>query len=125
MDLYSDVAMNLALILDQIHGKLKSLDLTWDNVLYVHLYLDDMAEFGTANKAYVKSISRKDCPHGVPSRSTVESPLKDSKISGGLIVDVLATCHLPKEVLHVQSISYWAPSCIGPYSQVKLLSLNL
>lgn len=28
-----------------------------------------------------------------------------------------AVCH--RKVLHVQSISSWAPSCIGPYSQVR------
>lgn len=37
----------------------------------------------------------------------------DTEISGGL-------CH-PKEILHVQGISHWAPASIGPCSQsIKL-----
>lgn len=32
---------------------------------------------------------------------------------------------LPRNVLHVQSISKWAPACIGPYSQAVQVSLLL
>ena len=34
-------------------------------------------------------------------------------------------CISPKSVLHVQSISEWAPACIGPYSQASMVSFFL
>ena len=37
-----------------------------------------------------------------------------------LAFDVVATGKRAQLVLHVQSISQWAPSCIGPYSQAVL-----
>ena len=36
-------------------------------------------------------------------------------------VECLATS-APRKVLHVQSISLWAPSCIGPYSQASAVN---
>ena len=36
-------------------------------------------------------------------------------------VECLATS-APRKVLHVQSISLWAPSCIGPYSQASTVN---
>lgn len=88
------------------------------NVLYVHLYISSMKEFGLANEVYVSFITEKKCYLGVPSRSTIELPL----VQGGLgkaYVEVLVSNEVVKRVLHVQSISCWAPSCIGPYSQVQ------
>ena len=44
----------------------------------------------------------------------------------GHIIQVPAMCAGPRRVLHVQSISEWAPSCIGPYSQgVQLPKVTL
>lgn len=34
---------------------------------------------------------------------------------------VLCAGSISRQVLHVQSISSWAPSCIGPYSQATML----
>ena len=107
--------------------------MTWAHALNIHLYLADMAQFASANKAYVQEITEKECVDGVPSRATVEVPLGDVPLADSVssrplvMVDVLAckprcassVCSPPsKEVLHVKSISHWAPSCIGPYSQV-------
>ncbi|KAJ4887491.1 endoribonuclease [Raphanus sativus] len=39
-------------------------------------------------------------------------------------VEVLVANDHSKRVLHVQSISSWAPSCIGPYSQAQFAELN-
>ncbi|KVI09566.1 hypothetical protein Ccrd_012047 [Cynara cardunculus var. scolymus] len=59
------------------------------------------------------------CRFGVPSRSTIELPLSQVGL-GRAYVEVLVTNDQSKKVLHVQSISSWAPSCIGPYSQATL-----
>lgn len=75
-----------------------------------------------ANETYVKFITQEKCPFGVPSRSTIELPLVQSGL-GKAYIEVLVAIDESKRVLHVQSISCWAPSCIGPYSQVNKISL--
>lgn len=110
---------DLNIMLATVEKELMGCGLDWKNVLYVHLYLSDMKEFAAANETYVTFITHEKCPLGVPSRSTVELPLVDVGL-GGAYIEVLVTTDQSKKVLHVQSISSWAPSCIGPYSQVGL-----
>lgn len=76
-----------------------------------------MNEFATVNETYVRFITQEKCPFGVPSRSTIELPLLQASL-GRAYIEVLVANDNSKNVLHVQSISSWAPSCIGPYSQV-------
>lgn len=107
----------LTAILRKIETRLGAYGFGWENVLYIHLYIADMKEFATANEIYVRFIKQEKCPFGVPSRSTVELPLLQAGL-GSAYVEVLVANDHTKRVLHVQSISSWAPSCIGPYSQV-------
>eukprot|EP01023_Acetabularia_acetabulum_P012053 TRINITY_DN15616_c0_g1_i11.p2 TRINITY_DN15616_c0_g1~~TRINITY_DN15616_c0_g1_i11.p2 ORF type:complete len:433 (-),score=42.28 TRINITY_DN15616_c0_g1_i11:148-1353(-) len=75
-----------------------------------------MTEFLDINKSYIKFFPTLN----PPSRACVQLPLDPSS-------PILIQIQLPKQfgkikqavknVLHVQSISEWAPSCIGPYSQ--------
>lgn len=110
---------DLVKVLSRIENQLKDGGLSWANVLYVHLYISSMKEFGLANEVYVSFITEKKCHLGVPSRSTIELPLVQAGL-GHAYVEVLVANDLVKRVLHVQSISCWAPSCIGPYSQATL-----
>ncbi|CAL4967572.1 unnamed protein product [Urochloa decumbens] len=110
---------DLIAVLSRIDNQLKEEGLGWVNVLYVHLYISNMKEFGLANEVYVSFITEKKCYLGVPSRSTIELPLVQVGL-GKAYVEVLVSNELKKRVLHVQSISCWAPSCIGPYSQATL-----
>ncbi|XP_062221615.1 diphthine--ammonia ligase isoform X3 [Phragmites australis] len=110
---------DLVAVLSRIDNQLKEEGLGWVNVLYVHLYISSMKEFGLANEVYVSFITEKKCYLGVPSRSTIELPLVQAGL-GKAYVEVLVSNELVKRVLHVQSISCWAPSCIGPYSQATL-----
>ncbi|KAF8691690.1 hypothetical protein HU200_040076 [Digitaria exilis] len=110
---------DLIAVLSRIDKQLKEEGLDWVNVLYVHLYISNMKEFGLANEVYVSFITEKKCYLGVPSRSTIELPLVQFGL-GKAYVEVLVSNELKKRVLHVQSISCWAPSCIGPYSQATL-----
>jgi enamine deaminase RidA (YjgF/YER057c/UK114 family) len=74
--------------------------------VFVTLFVDDMARFGAVNEVY----SRHFPPVNPPSRATLE------KSTRGISIQVLCSSR-PRSVLHVQSLSRWAPSCIGPYSQ--------
>jgi diphthine-ammonia ligase len=115
---------DLVAVLSRIQNQLKEDGLSWANVLYVHLYISSMKEFALANEVYVSFITEKKCHLGVPSRSTIELPLVQAGL-GNAYVEVLVSNDLVKRVLHVQSISCWAPSCIGPYSQVKEHSVTM
>jgi len=114
---------DLRIVLGKIESQLLDLGFGWENVLYIHLYIDDMNKFSEANETYVKFIRQEKCPFGVPSRSTVQMPLIESGFSSAYI-EVLVSNNKNKKVLHVQSISCWAPSCIGPYSQVYHIDLS-
>lgn len=118
-DSCNDLQEDLMIILRKIESQLAAFDFGWENVLYIHLYIDDMNKFSEANETYVKFITQERCPFGVPSRSTVEMPLLEMDFSRAY-VEVLVANNKGKKVLHVQSISSWAPSCIGPYSQATL-----
>ncbi|KAH9658896.1 diphthamide synthase [Citrus sinensis] len=110
---------DLRVVLKQIESKLVRYGFDWGHVLYIHLYISDMNEFAVANETYVKFITHEKCPCGVPSRSTIELPLLEVGL-GKAYIEVLVANDQSKRVLHVQSISCWAPSCIGPYSQATL-----
>ncbi|KAG8479031.1 hypothetical protein CXB51_029746 [Gossypium anomalum] len=110
---------DLKLILRQIELQLERCGLGWEHVLYIHLYISDMDQFTQANETYVRFITQDKCPFGVPSRSTIELPLIQAGL-GSAYIEVLVANDQSKRVLHVQSISCWAPSCIGPYSQATL-----
>uniref|UniRef100_A0ACD5ZBP1 Uncharacterized protein n=1 Tax=Avena sativa TaxID=4498 RepID=A0ACD5ZBP1_AVESA len=114
-----DLKADLVAVLSRIENQLKEDGLSWANVLYVHLYISSMKDFALANDVYVSFITEKKCHLGVPSRSTIELPLVQVGL-GNAYVEVLVANDLVKRVLHVQSISCWAPSCIGPYSQATL-----
>ncbi|NWX83797.1 DPH6 ligase, partial [Nothoprocta pentlandii] len=88
------------------------------DIILVHLYMKNMNDFAAINSAYVTEFDL--CP---PARVCVETLLPDGVL---FYMDCLAQkCDfaaadmLPAEklVMHVQSISHWAPANIGPYSQ--------
>ncbi|KAJ6697367.1 hypothetical protein OIU85_003712 [Salix viminalis] len=110
---------DLAIVLKHIESQLTGYGFGWGHVLYIHLYIADMNEFAMVNETYVRFITQEKCPFGVPSRSTIELPLLQASL-GKAYIEVLVASDNSKNVLHVQSISSWAPSCIGPYSQATL-----
>ncbi|KAL5566863.1 hypothetical protein UlMin_030027 [Ulmus minor] len=115
----SGLQEDMTAVLRKIEAQLLGCGFGWENVLYIHLYIADMKEFATANETYVKFITQEKCRFGVPSRSTIELPLLQVGL-GNAYMEVLVANDHTKRVLHVQSISSWAPSCIGPYSQATL-----
>ncbi|KAK3029293.1 hypothetical protein RJ639_040129, partial [Escallonia herrerae] len=115
----ADLQEDLNVVLNKIELHLMEFNFSWENVLYIHLYIADMSKFAVANETYVKFITQDKCSFGVPSRSTIELPLLQVGL-GRAYLEVLVAKEQSKRVLHVQSISCWAPSCIGPYSQATL-----
>ncbi|BDA44893.1 probable diphthine-ammonia ligase at N-terminal half [Coccomyxa sp. Obi] len=100
--------------LDAIERELASHGLSLAAALFVHLYLARMEDFGAANAAYGHHFPAV----SPPARACVQAQLPPGV---DLMVDVLLTHDVAlRRVLHVQSISCWAPSCIGPYSQVAV-----
>jgi len=97
-------------------AELERRGLSWRSALFVHLYLADMAHFAAANAGYAMALP----PVNPPARACVQLPLPEG-VSVVVEVMVAAGPAAPSaRILHVQSISQWAPACIGPYSQVWL-----
>ncbi|XP_078089397.1 diphthine--ammonia ligase [Mustelus asterias] len=88
------------------------------DVVLLYLYVKDMSDFGIINPIYESYFSLSP-----PARVCVEAPLP-----AGVPLQIDCLVHKneftsqdaiqqQKEVMHVQSISHWAPANIGPYSQ--------
>jgi diphthine-ammonia ligase len=135
----------LAAVLQRVAEELPGRGLSWQDAVFVHLYLPSMAQFAAANAAYARFFPAVN----PPARATVQlagegscpaagweagggirgTSSRSSRRSAQLVAEVLFCrgCSrrgggMPcKRVLHVQSISAWAPSCIGPYSQAVSL----
>lgn len=107
-------AAALSCALSGITAKLHSMHLGWPDVLFVHLYLPYMAHFAACNAAYSSHVA----PCSPPARACVAHAH-----AGAVSVDVDVTARSPgaaalhRRVMHVQSVSAWAPACIGPYAQ--------
>ncbi|XP_057872769.2 diphthine--ammonia ligase isoform X3 [Cryptomeria japonica] len=99
--------IHLALVLKSVQCRLKVDQLGWDDVLYIHLYLSDMNQFALANDTYLRYITEENCPHGVPSRSTIEIPLVEGDI-GKAFIEVLAAKDKTKKATLHRQILYMA-----------------
>uniref|UniRef100_V9KG05 Diphthine--ammonia ligase n=1 Tax=Callorhinchus milii TaxID=7868 RepID=V9KG05_CALMI len=118
-----DNVTNEAFFLLQAQLETKGYMLT--DIVLVHLYVQSMSDFAAINVVYQSYFNLNP-----PARVCVEASLPDGVL---LQLDCLVhknelTTHEPfkeqKEVMHVQSISHWAPANIGPYSQsVKIANV--
>uniref|UniRef100_A0A8C8RTJ8 Uncharacterized protein n=1 Tax=Pelusios castaneus TaxID=367368 RepID=A0A8C8RTJ8_9SAUR len=101
-----------------LQANMNSKGLELKDIILVHLYVKSMKDFAVINSAYMTEFEL--CP---PARVCVEAPCLDGVL---FWIDCLAHkcdsttgdihCY-QKQVMHVQSISHWAPANIGPYSQ--------
>ncbi|KAF4322703.1 hypothetical protein JM18_002539 [Phytophthora kernoviae] len=116
----------MADVIAQIKEALKDNGMVLSDVCFVHMYVQDMAMFGQINAEYIRFLGQN-LP---PSRSCVEvaalanAParvLVDCFALRGSGEQKLLPLRVRRDVLHVQSISSWAPCCIGPYSQANVL----
>lgn len=129
-------------ILEKVQRTLRHYGCTPQDVIMVHLYLSEISHFQLINE-YYSNLFGVILP---PSRSCVAlGPMKGGRrvamdcmaVRGsGSYLRGTEACRYseaalaiptPKlrRVLHVQSISTWAPVCVGPYSQVNTLKDSL
>ena len=121
------------------------------DILYVHLYLSEISHFAKINQHYQQFFGTK-LPPGRSCVAVGEGALPGGRRvmmdcilqrgSGGYLragdrIVEDDTCdtflkkalqnkhHALRKTLHVQSISHWAPVCIGPYSQCNVLRSSL
>uniref|UniRef100_A0A8C3K709 DPH6 ligase n=1 Tax=Calidris pygmaea TaxID=425635 RepID=A0A8C3K709_9CHAR len=101
-----------------LQAKMTSEGLKLKDIILVHLYMKSMKDFNVINSVYVTEFDL--CP---PARVCVETLLPDGVL---FCMDCLAhkynvamddVLREEKLVMHVQSVSHWAPASIGPYSQ--------
>lgn len=87
------------------------------DVVAITLYIKDMSNYSIINEEYATHFGKLN----PPVRVCVQCPLNVH-----IVLDALAYKEPPqtsdkkvhkKHVMHVQSISHWAPANIGPYSQ--------
>ena len=95
-------------------GSVRSLpsshQLAMTDIASLTLILPDISAFSSINTAYACHLPAQ----SPPSRACLQLP------SSSLLVDLVlvsSTSSLTRSSLHVQSVSRWAPACIGPYSQ--------
>jgi len=131
-------ADQMRLCLDSLQAGLASHGLTLHDVVFVHLFLRSMSSFAVVNTIYCQAPFHPSHP---PSRSCVELPFPPEGGMGGgggeggsveVLLDAMALAgsgaamdtgrFQTRQVLHVKSLSGWAPLCIGPYSQANLLA---
>ena len=111
----------MQLIMDKISYILFKEDLTSANLIFTTIILRNMDDFEKVNTIY-KTIFTKPLP---PARVTVAA---GNQMPPN--VSILLSCTACRDIqdlrkgVHVQSISYWAPANIGPYSQAVSLPLS-
>ncbi|GJQ13383.1 hypothetical protein GpartN1_g5174.t1 [Galdieria partita] len=98
-------------ILEELEESLKECSLTRKDIFYCQLYLSDMSQFALVNQVYASYFGAEE----PPSRACIEVSLC---LHQPIVLEAFARKG-PRKVLHVQSISEWAPPCIGSYSQAQ------
>lgn len=126
----AEAARQVTLCLEALQQALLAEGSSLTDVVFVHLYLTNLAEcFGPANQAYCAAPFLGAHP---PSRSCVEATPLPAAGAAAVMLDAWALqgsgaamhaggAFRDRQVLHVKSLSGWAPLCIGPYSQANLL----
>lgn len=120
-------AQQVTLCLEALGRSLAAEGSSLEDVVFVHLYLRHVAQsFAAANAAYCAAPFLAAHP---PARACVEAPFLAPGVEAMLDAWALRGSGAAmrrgdfreRQVLHVRSLSGWAPLCIGPYSQANLL----
>lgn len=105
----------LAAVLDALDGAARACGTGLRQAALLRLYLRDMGDFGRANAVYRARLG----VHLPPARECVGL---GARMPPGqhVAAEALLLPAASRHVLHVQSVSGWAPACIGPYSQAAV-----
>ncbi|KAJ8331022.1 hypothetical protein O5D80_001032 [Batrachochytrium dendrobatidis] len=94
-------------------ASLSKYGLSAHHITQIHVNVADMDTFSELNKVYQKYFGHTN----PPTRVTVETLLDRGRVQMDCYAMADTAQLAPRETLHVQSRSYWAPANIGPYSQ--------
>lgn len=126
------VAAEAEWVLSSLAEELGAAGLTWDDVVFVGVYLRSLADFAAVNAVYRRHLPMR-CPAArmcvAPSGLAGDHAGGSWAGGGAVAMDCVAWASRAaagqESTLHVQSVSRWAPSNIGPYSQAKVLGGRL
>lgn len=106
-----DVTRN---VFQSLQDTLSSLKASLSDGMMVHLFVKNMDDFAKVNSVYKRFLSVNP-----PARACIQLNLpEDVAIQVDCLVFAAEGANNSlREVMHVQSISHWAPANIGPYSQ--------
>ena len=118
---FATLGAEVEAVLASLRERLLELDAALEDCLHIRLYLSEgaMRRFGEVNAMYCRYFG--DNP---PSRSCVSARLAaPHRVALSCVAQ--RGSHADRgagrrATLHVQSISRWAPTCIGPYSQANV-----
>jgi diphthine-ammonia ligase len=82
------------------------------------LYLTDMSLFRGVNTVYARLFSSNE--QAPPARCCIQLPALPHPTSLVQLEIFAESSKLHQQSIHVQSLSLWAPACIGPYSQGRV-----
>lgn len=104
---------NIFVHIDRLHEQ----EIPFSRIAHLHVFISDMSKFSDMNSVYGSFFGSSP-----PSRTCVSVVLPTGI---NIMVDCIAydeSTSSPRISLHVQSLSYWAPANIGPYSQAIIVS---
>lgn len=91
---------------------LESAGAAWRDVSGVAVQLADISSFAVFNQCYARCVPQSSPPTRFSVCVSLEEPV--------LFVISIQVCKSSSRHMHVESLSFWAPANIGPYSQSQL-----
>ncbi|CAG8434269.1 1768_t:CDS:10 [Ambispora gerdemannii] len=103
----------------KLQDRLSEVGLNWSDVVSMNLCITRMSDFSRVNSVYksffaVNPPTRACVGANLPPPANVQIDLTAIKSTNDT---TLSSSESARQVMHVQSFSYWAPANIGPYSQ--------
>ncbi|KAG0052676.1 ATP binding domain 4 [Gryganskiella cystojenkinii] len=110
---HMSIAEETTACLRNVQARLAKIGLSWTEVVFMQVFVSNMADFGVINGAYKNFFGVNP-----PPRACVGASLPRAVRIQVNCTAIRKDAGMPKrQSLHVQGMSYWAPANIGPYSQ--------
>ena len=115
----------LSALLSSMAAAVSSRHLKWTDSVLVQLCLPDMSDFAAVNAVYLRSAVPPTAP---PARACIQHASR-RRLSLSLTFSNASNSNsssnaCERKAMHVQSLSGWAPACIGPYAQSVRLGVR-